>query len=291
MPMSRLMRKIGLSQFGRTLVRAIAIAVPALTLTVATSGVAGATGPSPSRWLLTGPALTRITQLDASLAAQVFDAPTTWVTGPPPEGWSSERSVIFPSLAGLEGAIGTTSLVGVKVVVYDIEHWSLTPRAEQRHPALSMQRFATLANANGLKAVMAPALDLTSSLNCPGSTPQARYLACDLAAEAARYATAVDIQAQSLEASKGNYADFVAHAAAQARAANPSVVLLAGLSTGPDGQAVTASQMFHAAQSTRSNVSGWWLNVPGRSRYCPNCGAPAPSIAVSFLRLLYRGEL
>ena len=83
---------------------------------------------------------------------------------------------------------------------------------------------------------MAPALNLTTVSPAPGAGPRWRqFLRLGLAGAIAKVTDVLELQAQSLEWSPSTYAEFVRKAAAQARAANPRVAILAGLSTNPPG--------------------------------------------------------
>lgn len=113
------------------------------------------------------------------------------------------------------------------------------------------------------------------------------YLGLDLAGGAARHASVIDIQAQGLEADASAYASFVRKAALQARRANPSVIVLAGISTNPNGDRVTAAEILASIHATRAFVNGYWLNIPAAGEACPRCGNPQPQIAVQVLRELY----
>jgi hypothetical protein len=78
----------------------------------------------------------------------------------------------------------------------------------------------------------------------------------------------------------------VHQAARQARAANPRVTILAGLSTNPPGAEVTSQQLTAAIRATSGVVSGYWLNIPGRGPRCPTCNAPRPDLARQLLGAL-----
>ena len=79
-------------------------------------------------------------------------------------------------------------------------------------------------------------------------------------------------------------ANQVGEAAAQARAANPRVAILAGLSTNPPGAEVTTGQLAAAIRVTRGTVDGYWLNIPGRGPRCPTCNSPRPDVGRAALR-------
>jgi hypothetical protein len=70
------------------------------------------------------------------------------------------------------------------------------------------------------------------------------------------------------------YRSFVERAASQARAANPHVMVIAGLST---GVAFSAKQMYASWNSVRDLVDGYYLSITGNDR--------VPT-ALAFLRML-----
>jgi hypothetical protein len=93
----------------------------------------------------------------------------------------------------------------------------------------------------------------------------------------------VELQAQSLERDPPAYATFVREASAQARAGNPDVAVLAGLSTNPPGAAVNSQQLTAAIQASRAAVDGYWLNIPGNGPRCPTCHAAQPDVGIAVL--------
>jgi hypothetical protein len=191
----------------------------------------------------------------------------------------------FTSVTMLQSALGHGLDPAVHAVLYDDEAWPLTPTAEQRDPAVAESRAAALTHAHHLQLIAAPATDLTRVL-APGESGYAAYLRLGLSATAAKAADVIDIQAQGGEADTAKYADFVRQAAAAAHAANPRVVVLAGISTNPSGQHVTAERLRAAIDATRGSVDGYWLNVPQSGKACPHCGTAQPQVAVTLLREL-----
>jgi hypothetical protein len=180
---------------------------------------------------------------------------------------------------------------GTKAVLFDDEHWSLTPSVEQLHPAEYEELAAALVHAHHLLFVTAPATDLTEVLAPGDSDHYAAYIKLGLAASAARYANVVDIQAQGAELDLAKYASFVEQAAAQARKANSRVVVLAGISTNPSGQHVTSAEFTAAFKAARPYVAGFWLNIPQAGTACPACGTPQPKAAIPLLESLLRLHL
>src|SRR6185369_10281111 len=122
-----------------------------------------------------------------------------------------------------------------------------TPDEEQRNPRPYLKQAADLAHAQRLLFLTAPAVNLVRTMDPSDQGPRYdAYLRLQIAADAARYADVFDIQAQGSERNTELFASFVRQAAAQARQANPNVVVLAGISTQPSGQNVTADDIVRA---------------------------------------------
>ena len=194
--------------------------------------------------------------------------------------------VTFSSVGELSQAVAGGRLpAGTSAVLYDPEAWSFTPRAEQLDPASAAQRARDIAHAHGLSLIVAPALNLTTLRPDPAGGPRwKQFLRLGLAGSIAKVTDVLEIQAQSLERSTSTYAEFVRDAAAQARAANPRVAILAGLSTNPPGAPVTSQQLTAVIHATRGIVDGYWLNIPGRGPRCPTCNSPRPDVGRAALR-------
>jgi len=203
----------------------------------------------------------------------------------PLSGVNATPVVTFPSVDELRSALQDNSLpAGTGAILYDPEAWSYTPAAEQSNPVQAAAQAAALAHAHGLKIIVAPALNLTTVLD-PGSsaTRWQTFLDLNLAKPIAKIANIIELQAQSLERDPEAYKNFVHAAAAQARAGNPHVTVLAGLSTNPPGAAVNSQQLTDAIVASRPDVDGYWLNIPGQGPRCPTCNAPRPDIGVAVL--------
>ena len=198
------------------------------------------------------------------------------------QGVQARSVVTFASAGALSAAVRAHDLPpGTYGVLYDPEAWAFTPASEQRDPVGAAARAATSAHADGLRFIVAPALNLTTVL-APGTHGhrEREFLALRLVGRFARSADVIELQAQSLERDRSRYRAFVTAAAAQARAANPRVTLLAGLSSNPPGAAVTVGQLRRDIGATRSAVAGYWLNIPGRGARCPTCNPSRLDIAI-----------
>ena len=223
--------------------------------------------PLHQRWMATPTTVERLRAIDPAIAVLYFDRRGSYVLGggldaaTATDVWASERQ--FEHDLG-EGAIDPS----VRYVMYDPEWWTATPPAEQRHPVTAMQAFADAARSAGYGVIITPHPSL---VEVPGAdctrgateTMEAAYLRCG-----------IEIQGQLLEADPAIYRSFVESETAQARRANPDVVVLAGLSTrfatGPD-------TLLNAWDSVTDIVDGHYMAVPEGIR---------PDIAVAFLQML-----
>lgn len=247
----------------------------------------------PMRWLLAGKAVTVLaSNSDASTilnGAKPFVMSRRSIQGVVPDEWDAVHVQSFSSVDHIRSALASNALSpGAKGVMYDYEKWRFTPENEQRNPAGSVKEAADLVHARGLLFLAAPAVDLVPVL-APESDRTRQddtYLSLGLAGAAARYADVVDIQAQRFQDDPQRYGSFVRAAAAQARAANPKVIVLAGVSAQPGGRDTSADAILHAIQVTRDVVDGYWFNIPEPGEMSPNVRAFRPDIAFEVLRRL-----
>jgi hypothetical protein len=149
----------------------------------------------------------------------------------------------------------------VRAVAYDPEHWALTPLAEQIAP--------DLAAAHGYQTILTPARDLMmlGRAACHASAGERldhAYLRCRIPAAAAGDADIVEVQSQVDEFHPNRYRLLLSGAAAQARAANPSVRVLAGVSTHPPAGAARWRVMVRSARIAAGQADGLWVNIFSR---------------------------
>ena len=239
-------------------------------------------------WLLTRSALALVAA-DPAVRAGLSRSQVYEIMPPgqlPVPGVDATLVVAFSAVAALGDALAGNRLpAGTRAVLYDPEAWSFTPVAEQRDPVRAAERAAALAHAHGLKLIVAPGLDLAAVLTPGSSAPRwRRFLDLQLAAGIAAVADVVDLQAQSLERGTASYAIFVREAAAQARAANPRVTVLAGLSTNPPGAVVSSRRLTAAIRASWPAVDGYWLNIPSPGPQCPACNPIRPDLGIEVLR-------
>jgi hypothetical protein len=248
-------------------------------------GLVGASG-EPLVWLLTRWALGEVAaepvMVDALRSARLCQL--LGAGQEPVPGMGAVPVLSAGSVGKLAEAIDGGLLPGgTRAVLYDPENWPFTPPAEQRDPAAATARAWQLAHAHRLRLIVAPALSLTNVL-APGKAPRwQRFLDLGLAAALAQSADVIELQAQSLERDTTSYVSFVEAAAAQARAANPRVSVLAGLSANPPGAPVSISDLATAVRATLSLVDGYWLNIPRPGKHCPTCNPPQPGLARELL--------
>lgn len=247
-------------------------------------------------WIVVASALTSLRTVPggAVLATATFDNPKSFVIigGRLPAflaRWKSSWALSFGGYTPLRNRLAAGPLPpGLRAVVLDQEAWPFTPAAEQKHPGRYAALAAALVHRKGLLLITTPAADLAKAAAKNHGSIWAAFLAAGIAGRVARSADVYEIQAQGLEGHVAAYRRFVAATAAQARRANPHIVILAGLSTNPNGQRVTAGALYQDVLATRGLVSGYWLNIPGQSAYCPRCGTPQPQVAARLLSRLRR---
>ena len=262
-----------------------ATSAPASPGSGSTGPVAGGPG-ARSTWMLTRGALGQVLS-DPAVAARLGAARVYEILTPgepPLAAAGAEPVVTFSAVSTLRQAVDGGQLpAGTRAVLYDPEVWPYTPVTEQRHPVQAARQAAAITRAHHLTLIVAPALDLAAAQPRAGGPLWRQFLRLNLAGGIARVAGVVEVQAQSLERDPKVYRAFVRAAAAQARAANPHVTVLAGLSTNPPGSAVSGPQLATAIRVSSAVVSGYWLNVPGRGPRCPACNAPRPDLARQML--------
>lgn len=256
------------------------------------SARAGAAESKPFHWLFAGNAAAALALNDEASRLLGETGPFV-LTGPTfkdlPRGWKAIAVRTFKSFRDIQNAVAENALASdVRGVMYDYEGWPFTPEEEQRNPAGYVKQAADIVHARGLLFFTAPAVDLVPVLAPDGDRKRQdeTYLRLGIAADAARWADVVDIQSQRFERDTTRYAKFIREAAAQARQANPKVIVLAGVSTQPSGHDVTASDVLRAIDATRDFVDGYWLNIPAPSQYSPSVTEFRPDIAVDVLRSL-----
>lgn len=258
-------------------------------LALCSGSIVQANSPDPIRWILNGPALSIFAsdpfaqRFFANSKPFVLQRKDAAVVLPP--SWHAQTVRSFTSYKAIRSAFDSKAIgPDVRAILYDNEGWEFTPREEQADPARFTRAAAALVHRHRLLLITAPAVDLTRTL-APG--PEKRYdayLRLNLAADAARYADVYDIQAQGSQRNVKRFSAFVRAAAAQARAANPKVLIFAGISTNPSGQRVTSDDIVRAIDATRKTVDGYWFNVPMPGKYCPNCNDFRPDVAIAVLR-------
>jgi hypothetical protein len=231
----------------------------------------------------------------AALTARFFNNPDTYVMAPrdqlalvPPRAIAV---INFPSFAAFRSAIYRGRVdARYGAVLYDCEAWAATPVVEQKNPIYYYGLAAELAHRHGLKLIAAPATTLRKVLLCPtGPDTYPPFMETGIVGPIAKVADIFEIQSQGLLPQPDKYVDLVRDAAAEARAANPDIVFLAGLSTNPSGRAVTAAGLVEAVARTRAQVAGYWLNIPANSAFCEACGKSHPEVAAGLLRQLQNG--
>jgi hypothetical protein len=242
-------------------------------------------------WLIAASAVLRIDAAGGSaVAARYLDIPqTTIITGRSISGslekWRAVFALDTRSLQEIQRALASHLSSRITMILYDPEHWSYTPRAQQLAVGPSVRQAGTLARRAGRELIATPATNLAVS-RPDGESAASAFLQTNDLTEAASGANWVEIQAQGLERDPGKYAAYIGQAVRQIRKGNPAAVIYAGLSTNPSGPSVDLAELIDDTKLTTSEVSGYWLNVPTQGTACPRCGQPQPQLAIELLESL-----
>jgi hypothetical protein len=220
-------------------------------------------------WIFYKEDIERVNRFDPAMVRQLVSGPGTYALERSAFGPRLPQGVVpvenFFSAASLEHAVSTHAVYpGVKFVAEDPEYWRATPMPEKVTPIPYMKKFAASANAHGLTPILVPARDLMRVPNgvCtqrPADTISQAYLSCGIPAAAADARFFV-IQAAAVETDLPALIQLIRQGAAQARRANPNVIVLATLSAAPNGAPVPYSAVVRAAKAVLPYVKGFELN-------------------------------
>lgn len=284
------------------LVIGAAALVTACSSAVTTQPSAPAPAPAPpsaspvstgTHWLIAASAISKLDEAAGWAAvARYLDGPqTTIITGPaiPASlaGWRVTFALDTKSLQEIRTGVTGALSPRISMILYDPEHWSFTPAAQQAAVGAATRTAASMAHRAGRELIAAPATNLAEPAAAGESTSTANaFIQTGDLEKVAASANWVEIQAQGLERNPARYAAYIGAALRQIRLGNPSAVVYAGLSTNPSGPAVDAAELVDDVRLTSSEVSGYWLNIPSPGAACPQCGQPQPQIAIDVLQRL-----
>lgn len=168
-------------------------------------------------------------------------------------------------------SLGNVIPKNTKYVAYDNENWIYTPDYEKVDPIGYEQKFAELAHEHGYNIILTPSQNLLPGFTTPSKNSWQQYI-CQLAAGTAKAASRpgdiYEIQAQAYEEEQfrgdGFFLKAVRDAVGVARAANPEVVIFAGIST---SRVRNANEIYEDWVSVNrelgGEVDGFWLNITG----------------------------
>jgi hypothetical protein len=259
--------------------------VIAVLLVASTACGTSAARPIPSMWIVQGGWAGQVRYFEPGIAREILDPPSV-ILGAIPGSSRPITAFAWPSYAWFSDNFRRARpdrpppwFRGFTAVMYDPEGWEATPAAERRDPVAYFRKFADIGLRYGWTVIITPEPSLMSE---PGAvcgtegdeTEFEAYIRCDISGKAATFADVVETQAQDLQQDPDAYRDFVRTTAAQARAANPDVLVVAGITTGREA---TASQMYAAWASVRDVVDGYYLSIGGNDRV---------RVALRFLRRL-----
>jgi hypothetical protein len=219
----------------------------------------------PTLWVVQGGWYAQLHSRAPILAERLFASPDAVILGAVPGSPRPIRAFAFASYADFAELIATSPdwFADMDTVMYDLERWRASPLEEQQDPATYFRRFAELARAHELRVIITPHQSLMSTPGgvCtanPGEPETDAYVRCEIAVHAALAADVVETQAQGMQDRPEDYRDFVEATAAQARAANPDVRVIAGLSVRREAHEGT---LLDAWSAVRGIVDGYYLSI------------------------------
>lgn len=256
----------------------------------ARSGAGAASPHKTLRWIINGPALATFVSDPVSQRFFAGTKPFVLLRKTSeiaiPAAWNAQTVRSYTSYKAIEKAFERNAVgTDVRAILYDNEAWQFTPLDEQTHVAEYTRKAAELVRSHGLALISAPAVNLVRAID-PSSADKRydAFVKLNIPRDSARYSDVFVVQAQGSEADVGKYRAFVDAAAAQAKAANSGAIVLAGISTNPSGQRVSAETILAAIHATQNNVDGYWFNVPSPGPYCPRCTEFRPDMAIEVLK-------
>jgi hypothetical protein len=260
---------------------ALAVIVGGTAVGLALSSSGNAHAASHPAWAMTAGNIQQMSQQNASVTSHFFNVPASYGAGaslvrtPVQSGYKTTPVLSYTSYAQFSSDIHNKSIsYPYQWVMYDPEDWSQTPVAEQQDPTKYMKLFGQLAHANGLKVIMAPALDLGSVSGSllprkSGESINQWYVRVNIAGAAAAAGNIYILQDESNTTNLAEYDSLYNSVRAQAQAAKLSTSVYSEVSTANG----TASQMVAAAESI--GPDGFYVATPG-----------AAAVGVQFFKLL-----
>jgi len=228
-----------------------------------------------------------VARVDSDVAARAFGAGRgIALGGGSPSGWAGAiTGRAWGSLEAFERDVRAGALPpDLRVAMYDPERWKHTPVDEQRDPVSAIGRFVERCRDLGLVSMVTPYPRLVTVRGAmfvadEGEREEDAYVRSGITAAAAK-ADICETQAQRLQNDPDAYRGFVGATAEQARAANPDVVFLSGLSTSP-GFVATPRMLLEAHDSVRDLVDGHYVSL-SKGRH--------PDVMAAFLRAALDGD-
>jgi hypothetical protein len=165
---------------------------------------------------------------------------------------ASKLNIILVAYYASEHNLRTARYIykGTKAILYDNENqpsWTTTPKIEKEHQYRYYKKAAEFAHSRGYAFIATPLSDVHPHLT----------------ARVAPFSDVLDVQAQWLQSSTTRYSNHVLPLAREVRKANPSTIILSGLTTNSNlGGIPTPSQLVACAKSVQPLVQGYWLNLP-----------------------------
>lgn len=241
-------------------------------------------------WMFSSSALGKLAAAAGGMAllSGPLNSPDTWVYG------KDHHSDIPAHAKRLSVLTNVDQLQSVKsgLVVADLKRWPFTPKAQQQDPVSAYRHlYQRLRERHGkYQIIAAPSFDLVRSM-VPGYNGKTypKFVHLNLAAKIAPYAHGYVIQAQGAESDPSWYRSVVLAVSKQVHKANPSAVILAGLSSNPSKRTVSVRTLNKDVRDTKHLVSGYAFSIHQHGKYCPLCGET--DYAETSVKVIHRAEL
>ena len=172
---------------------------------------------------------------------------------------------IYTAYDTFQNAVEDGQVTSGETVIFDNEDWQYTPQWEQQNQEKYEVLAALLAKEHGIVFI-----------DTPSAKTYYQILKEDVAA--ARYASIVEIQSQARDRDPALFVSNVLKAVGAIRKVNPTIPILAGLSTDALGKPTTVQDMIEEYKGVKTDVQGFWLNAntwaSPRGRGCAPEGCP-----------------
>lgn len=183
---------------------------------------------------------------------------------------ASGQDRIFTSYTGFQSAVSSGQIQSGGTIIYDLEKWIYTPKVERADRTLYETMAGELAAKDGIHIIYTPQ-------GTPGTELNSQFKV------AAKFGAMIEIQSQFWQSNPVKFKNDVSHILSIIRASNPTVPVLLGFSSDPNGVPAKVADMLKSYRLVFSKFQGLQLNLPQWTTGSGCAATGCPSIGVSFL--------